>query len=128
MSGIQMVDAVGTSKMVNAPSALIISFDRATASGKSDRLVDYPERLPLASHMDSEAVPSEYQLQAVISHIGTSTSSGHYTAKARGTDGKWRLFNDADVKEIEGPLEDNEAYILFYSLVSDLAIHRRRAD
>lgn len=61
--------------------------------------------------------PSEslYDLYGVIHHQG-ALSTGHYFASLLSeTDGKWRLFNDDRVYDVEGKsLVDHTAYILFY--------------
>ena len=44
---------------------------------------------------------SQYRLYAVITHLGTSTAVGHYVCHLRGEDGKWVLFNDEKVSEVE---------------------------
>jgi len=58
-----------------------------------------------------------FDLAGVCTHFG-SASYGHYTAYARSSeDGKWRLFNDEDVKEVSAEEVAEEkvgAYILFY--------------
>jgi ubiquitin carboxyl-terminal hydrolase 5/13 len=49
---------------------------------------------------------------AFITHLGTSTMSGHYVAHIK-KDGKWVLFNDAKVAEAENPPRDL-AYLYIY--------------
>jgi len=78
----------------------------------------------------SEEIPSEekqytptsdgrseslYDLYAVVHHQG-ALSTGHYVASLRSEiDGKWRLFNDAQVYELGSKeVVDASAYILFY--------------
>lgn len=61
--------------------------------------------------------PSEslYDLYAVVHHLG-ALSGGHYVASIKSEkDGKWRIFNDAQVTEISSrDIVDASAYILFY--------------
>ena len=61
--------------------------------------------------------PSEslYDLYAVVHHLG-ALSGGHYVASIKSEkDGKWRIFNDAQVTEISSKdIVDASAYILFY--------------
>lgn len=45
---------------------------------------------------------SEYELSAIISHIGTSTSNGHYVCHIK-KNGTWAIFNDAKVAQSEHP-------------------------
>ena len=58
---------------------------------------------------------SLYDLYGVVHHQGTS-STGHYVATLKSeSDGKWRLFNDAQIFEVnERDVVDSSAYILFY--------------
>jgi len=59
--------------------------------------------------------PGKYKLFAFITHMGTSTSSGHYVAHIN-VDGKWILFDDRGVKESqEEPRKI--AYIYFYKRI-----------
>lgn len=56
-----------------------------------------------------------YDLYAVVHHHG-ALSGGHYVASLKSEiDGKWRLFNDAQVYDISSnDVIDSSAYILFY--------------
>ncbi len=58
---------------------------------------------------------SLYDLYAVVHHHG-ALSGGHYVASLKSEiDGKWRLFNDAQVYDISSnDVIDASAYILFY--------------
>jgi len=46
--------------------------------------------------------PSQYELKAIISHLGKSTFSGHYVCHLK-KDGDWFLFNDAKVSTCPQP-------------------------
>ena len=54
-----------------------------------------------ASPASIPVTSSGYRLYAVITHLGTSTAVGHYVCHLRGEDGKWVLFNDEKVSEVE---------------------------
>ena len=56
-----------------------------------------------------------YDLYGIVHHLG-ALHGGHYVTSLRSeTDGKWRLFNDAQITEIsENDIVDSSAYILFY--------------
>lgn len=56
-----------------------------------------------------------YDLYGVIHHQG-ALAGGHYVASLKSeVDGKWRLFNDAQIYEVSGKdIIDASAYILFY--------------
>jgi len=58
---------------------------------------------------------SLYDLYGVVHHQG-ALSGGHYVASLKSEiDGKWRLFNDAQIYEIsDNDVVDASAYILFY--------------
>ena len=64
-----------------------------------------------------------YELEAVLTHKGASTASGHYVAWCKQKDGKWLLFDDdkvsvqkeVDVLNLSGKSADGHiAYILLY--------------
>jgi len=59
-----------------------------------------------------------YELRSIVAHDGASPHSGHYVCYARGDTGKWRLYDDSLVKEVEDPQRHlgRKAYILFYVL------------
>ncbi|KAJ9512241.1 hypothetical protein QJQ45_012796 [Haematococcus lacustris] len=46
--------------------------------------------------------PGQYELQAVISHMGSNTACGHYVAHIK-KGGRWYIFNDEKVAESEAP-------------------------
>uniref|UniRef100_A0A7S1KP08 Ubiquitin carboxyl-terminal hydrolase n=1 Tax=Percolomonas cosmopolitus TaxID=63605 RepID=A0A7S1KP08_9EUKA len=54
----------------------------------------------------------QYELFAMVSHIGTHTSCGHYVAHIK-IDGQWVIFNDRKVAKSESPPFDL-AYMYFY--------------
>ena len=56
-----------------------------------------------------------YDLYGVVHHQG-ALSGGHYVASLKSEfDGKWRLFNDAQIYELNSrDVVDPSAYILFY--------------
>jgi ubiquitin C-terminal hydrolase len=64
---------------------------------------------------DGRSPETLYDLYAVVHHLG-ALSGGHYVASVRSEkDGKWRIFNDAQVTEIcSKDIVDASAYILFY--------------
>ncbi|CAF3373949.1 unnamed protein product [Rotaria sp. Silwood1] len=56
--------------------------------------------------------PGKYRLVAFISHIGNTTSCGHYVAHIH-KDGRWVIFNDETVAFSEHPPKDL-AYLYIY--------------
>jgi ubiquitin carboxyl-terminal hydrolase 6/32 len=69
---------------------------------------------------------SLYDLYAVVNHVG-ALGTGHYFAYIRSeSDGKWKCFNDEQVKDIEPQkVVSSSAYILFYRRrdLQDVSIH-----
>ncbi|ESP01113.1 hypothetical protein LOTGIDRAFT_238331 [Lottia gigantea] len=57
----------------------------------------------------------KYQLVAFISHMGTSTSVGHYVCHIY-KDGQWAIFNDEKVAKSEKPPRDL-AYLYLYKRI-----------
>ena len=57
----------------------------------------------------------KYKLVAFISHMGTSTSVGHYVCHIL-KDGRWVIFNDEKVALSENPPKDL-AYLYLYQRV-----------
>ncbi|KAJ3095844.1 6-phosphofructokinase, alpha subunit [Phlyctochytrium planicorne] len=59
----------------------------------------------------------KYELFAFVSHRGPSAHCGHYVAHLK-IDGKWALFNDNKVVEVENiEKASKEAYIYYYAQV-----------
>jgi len=57
----------------------------------------------------------KYQLLAFVSHMGTSTQSGHYVAHIR-KEGRWVIFNDCKVALSGDPPKDM-GYLYFFQRV-----------
>lgn len=70
---------------------------------------------PDIDNAESPNPNSLYDLYAVVHHHG-ALSGGHYVASLKSEiDGKWRLFNDAQIYDISSnDVIDASAYILFY--------------
>lgn len=87
---------------------------------KIDNTVKFPiDNLDLRKYVlgpiDEEA-PPVYNLFGVSEHVGTTATSGHYTATVRNCkDGRWYRYNDAHVGETTGDAAvTGGAYLLFY--------------
>ncbi len=78
--------------------------------GKKDNQEENSE-----SDHDNTNPESLYDLYAVVHHHG-ALSGGHYVASLKSEiDGRWRLFNDAQIYDISSEnVIDAMAYILFY--------------
>lgn len=59
---------------------------------------------------------AEYQLLAFVSHMGTSTQSGHYVAHVQ-KDDRWVIFNDCKVALSGDPPKDM-GYLYFFQRMS----------
>ena len=59
----------------------------------------------------------KYELQAFISHMGTSTMCGHYVCHIK-KDKRWVIFNDNKVALSETPPKDL-AYMYLYKRVNN---------
>merc|ERR1711871_1208776 len=57
--------------------------------------------------------PGDYELIAIISHLGKSTSCGHYVCHIK-KDGQWALFNDEKVSKSEKPPFEH-GYLYLYA-------------
>ena len=99
------------------PDILIIDLKRFTSNNKKlNYLVDYPiYNLMLEKYVIGYKKNSYvYDLYGICNHSGM-TNGGHYFAYVKNANGKWYIFNDTDVKEInENDLITNKAYSLFY--------------
>ena len=63
---------------------------------------------------------SFYQLISVSTHSGTSSSSGHYTARCLTDNNTYYYFSDKNVIQIDRQyLFTDEPYILFYKRIED---------
>ena len=76
-----------------------------------------------ASALECDAGPQDpglvYDLRSIVSHEGESPNQGHYVSYARSEKGAWRLYDDAQVKDVSSIQKaglGGSAYILFYVL------------
>ena len=54
---------------------------------------------------------AEYRLFAIISHMGTSTSCGHYVCHIRKGE-EWVIFNDRKVaRSVNPPIQSGYVYV-----------------
>jgi len=64
-----------------------------------------PARGALSGQRQRELGSLQYKLQAVVHHLGIKPASGHYVADVcDASDGKWRHFDDASVREVRRAL------------------------
>jgi len=105
------------------PKVLVIHLKRFSPTerfrSKLGTTVTFPlTALDVAKFSDSPS-RSTYSCYAVSNHSGT-LYSGHYTAYARNPKtSEWNFFNDSRVsKSSSGSVISNEAYLLFFQLLS----------
>ncbi|GAB7366749.1 hypothetical protein MBLNU230_g0704t1 [Neophaeotheca triangularis] len=133
--------------LTRAPQFLVVHFKRFSAGhSQTARKITTPITFPLhaldlepymlppppSSYVPtpdeppqdvSATPPYKYDCYAVMRHIGSSLSSGHYTCATRDrVRGCWRMFNDTRVSDFEperlapgNSLWNEEAYIVFYA-------------
>jgi len=110
------LNAYYTSIIYSAPKYLIINLNRGRNAVYQCRIY-FPETLKLFKYVINADGNTEYELYAVISHIGPSSMDGHFVAYCRNRmDDKWYCYNDAFVNECIKAQEYNNGmpYILFY--------------
>jgi ubiquitin C-terminal hydrolase len=84
--------------IAHSPDLILIQLKRFNGQGRKD---SYP--VPFSTTLDlnpyrtlSNRANSTYELSAVVSHSGTS-SSGHYRCAAKGANNCWSIFDDSSV-------------------------------
>ena len=92
----------------------------ASAPSSSSSVAASSSSAPAAA--GSDAGSGSYRLYAAITHLGKSTSTGHYVCHLRGEDGKWALFNDEKVSQVDADESGvgkgmDRAYMLIYQRV-----------
>ena len=103
----------------NLPQVLIVRLQRAqfnvlNGAHRVGNAVTCERQLSIGSGIGEGILPTNYQLMAVIHHLGESPTSGHYTAtliKHR-TNQMWN-YNDGSVIPVKG-FDERSAYILIY--------------
>ena len=110
------LNAYYSSTIYSAPKYLIINLNRGKNAVYQCRIY-FPETLKLFKYVINTNGNTEYELYAVISHIGPSSMEGHFVAYCRNRmDDKWYCYNDAFVNECKKAQEyyNGMPYILFY--------------
>ncbi|XP_010530035.1 PREDICTED: ubiquitin carboxyl-terminal hydrolase 21-like [Tarenaya hassleriana] len=81
--------------------------------------VEFPLELNLQPYMSGgqeNEVCTTYHLYALVEHIGSSLTYGHYSSYVRSAHETWHKFDDSQVTRIEeGSVLSQDAYILFYA-------------
>lgn len=101
------------------PEILIFHIKRFEGLGrKLKRDLDYTKIIDISELCDLKANLSnqnpKYSLIGLAEHVGSSESSGHYTAHTL-RNGKWYKFDDEYYGQVrESEALSREAYLLFY--------------
>ncbi|ESQ39822.1 hypothetical protein EUTSA_v10000790mg [Eutrema salsugineum] len=81
--------------------------------------VEFPLELDLLPYMSSNENPevsTKYLLYAMVEHLGSGVSFGHYSSYVRSAPGTWHHFDDSKVRKIsEEYVLSKHAYMLFYA-------------
>jgi hypothetical protein len=117
----QMADASNINMIYNSPEVLTIILNRGKGL-QFEVNFEYPLRLNIDKFiLDKTCKNNNYDLICVLTHLGPSGMSGHFVAFCKSpVDGKWYLYNDAQVSSCKDPRnQDNTMiegipYVLFY--------------
>ncbi|CAG9318612.1 unnamed protein product [Blepharisma stoltei] len=99
-----------------APMILTLHLKRFTNTGKKDmRQVKFPEKLSIDPFLLLKG-ESDYQLYAVLIHVGYTCRSGHYYAFLKAPNDMWYEANDSSISQasFSRVINHSSAYILFY--------------
>jgi ubiquitin C-terminal hydrolase len=103
-------------KLWKTSNVIIILLKRYSNRSKKDDFVEFPLQLDLDDYLvDYEKKGKNYSLSAICIQSG-SLGGGHYYAMCKNElDGKWRQYNDTNVRDIdEDELLRQKPYCLFY--------------
>jgi ubiquitin carboxyl-terminal hydrolase 2/21 len=121
----QMADSANINNLYNSPEVLTIILNRGKGI-QFDVEFDYPLLLNIDRFIiDPNCKNNNYELICVLSHLGESGMSGHFIAFCKSpVDGKWYMYNDAQVNECNNPknpentIIENLPYVLFYQRIN----------
>ena len=116
----QIANAYNSTTIFLSPIYLIINLNRGKENIYECK-VNFPEKLNLSNYVTFKKGFIEYDLYAVICHLGPNSKDGHFVAYCRNRlDNKWYLYDDANVTECSRKDQYNEGmpYILFYKASS----------
>ena len=109
-------DSLYETSLYSTPKYLIINLNRGRGAVYECNVI-FSEILDLHDFVADKNGNINYELYAVICHIGPSSMSGHFVAYCKNRmDKKWYLYNDAFVTLCENNNEFQKGmpYILFY--------------
>ena len=105
-----------TIKLWRLPKILIVSLKRFNSGLKKiTTSISVPMQIDLSKYMIGPSTCNSYTLKSIAFHMG-SFQYGHYFAACKNS-GKWYIFDDEVVKEIEN-IEDaiSNGYVYFYEV------------
>ena len=116
-----MSNASNSNKIYNLPEVMTIILNRGKGL-EFDVNFEYPLKLNVDKYvLDNDCKDNNYELICVLSHIGPSGMAGHFIAFCKSpTNGKWYIYNDAQINECHDPRYPNDdmieglPYVLFY--------------
>jgi ubiquitin carboxyl-terminal hydrolase 36/42 len=106
------------------PALLTIHIKRFNARGqKINKAISFPMVLDVEPYCSRHAPGSPkatiYNLTAVIVHIGSTSTSGHYICFVKGRNDTWQLFDDDHVRQVTvDTVKASQAYMLFFTKVN----------
>ena len=120
----RMANDANGNKLFTLPEVMTIILNRGKGL-EFDVNFEYPIHLNVDKYvMDKNCKNNNYELIAVLSHIGPSGMSGHFIAFCRSPeDNRWYIYNDAQVTECYDPRYHNDdmieglPYVLFYQKI-----------
>ncbi|BAM40068.1 uncharacterized protein TOT_020000332 [Theileria orientalis strain Shintoku] len=84
--------------------------------------IHFPHNLSISMEAKKgEQTWVNYEIYAIVCHLGQSLNSGHYITFIKGKNNFWFLFDDSTVRVVSNEYvkrHENDVYILFYSNVS----------
>ncbi|CAH1398774.1 unnamed protein product [Nezara viridula] len=104
------------------PKALCIALKRfGVTGGKNSKPISVKQHLDINKYRHRPTPEFlKYKLVSLVTHLGTSSSCGHYTAVGQTAYGSYYLFDDSLVRpmSIQSVLNTN-AYILMYEMETE---------
>lgn len=99
--------------ILSLPASLVIGFKRFAFDGEGvTKLNDFIAYPPVLTLLDVK-----YELTAIVVHIGSSPTVGHYVCLSK-REGKWREYDDDGISSVpEGEELHKQAYMLLYNKI-----------
>ncbi|XP_015189525.1 PREDICTED: ubiquitin carboxyl-terminal hydrolase 36-like [Polistes dominula] len=116
------VPATKQFSLERAPKVLCVQLKRfSVLGGKISRHIDFSQTIDMGPYLWRE--PNEplqqltYKLMSLVTHVGESINSGHYTAVAQTSTGNYYSFDDSNVRPISlSNVLNTDAYIMIFEM------------